>query len=289
MSSGTPNLPLIPDMVAEQFDDMVMLAFQGKQMLAGLHQTHDNVMASVDQFNIMGEVDELDLRAPNSGNVNVQTPDFGQNLATLQGYALGLPLDSMAKVQLRFGQVLWDQYAKGLGLSMGRKQDFILIDEGLVPTGTTPLPVDGGGNLTIKQLKDALEFLQASDGDTEEIEFNIAYTEKQARSLLDETEVTNDQFNSTRVLVNGRISTYLGFKFHIINSKRKAGLPLNGNVRKIFAWRSEAVGVSNGIGFPFVERARETRKLSDLMVGAIFTGATPIQDSGIIPILCQES
>ena len=69
----------------------------------------------------------------------------------------------------------------------------------------------------------------------------IAVSPRQLQKLLEDDHVTSADFNTVRALVDGKIDTFMGFKFIVYNK-----LPLASSVRSCWAWAKTAVklGVS---------------------------------------------
>jgi hypothetical protein len=130
------------------------------------------------------------------------------------------------------------QYAQAAAWAMGRAMDDAII---AAATGTAYTGVDGSTQtaydsnntiavtvrdpgvtsanygLNIAKLLAAKEKLDASDVDPEEERF-IILPARQVTSLLSTTKATNADYTTVKALVEGRIDTFVGFKF--IRSQR---------------------------------------------------------------------
>lgn len=99
---------------------------------------------------------------------------------------------------------------------------------------------NGAGNigLTISKLISASVALDAAEGDEEEERY-ILVAAKQKGNLLATTEATSADYNTVRALYDGKIDTFMGFKF--IHSER---LAKDGNgYTRVIAWRKSAMGL----------------------------------------------
>ena len=135
------------------------------------------------------------------------------------------------------------QYAMAGAWAMGRAIDDEIIsgvfnsnatgENGTTPTGL--LSAFGGGSqvvagnvgasaatgLNIAKLRRAKLILYASEVDIDTEEMYVAITAKQHDDLLNETQAISLDYNSKPVLVDGKIDTFMGFKF--VHSERIPG------------------------------------------------------------------
>lgn len=124
---------------------------------------------------------------------------------------------------------------------------------GLETTTLVPLPstqkvaidyVETGSvansSLTIGKLRQAKFLLDDSDADEDELRV-IAITAKELQALLRVTEVTSADYANVKALVEGKVDTFMGFKFKRVSSKV---MPASGSVRYIPAWVKSGVKMS---------------------------------------------
>jgi hypothetical protein len=58
--------------------------------------------------------------------------------------------------------------------------------------------------------------------------------------------VTSSDYNSVKALMSGEMDTWMGFKWHIIESRSEGGLPGTSTIEG-FAWHKSAIGLAIGI------------------------------------------
>jgi hypothetical protein len=139
----------------------------------------------------------------------------------------------------------------------------------------------GGVNMTTDKIKDAHQMLvQAENEDTE---LYMAISADQETALLNETEITSGDFNTQRVLVNGRLDTWYGFKFI-----RTELLPLISTVRTCFAWCKS--GMKLGIGASDLTRVeqRADKGYSTQAYAKRHYGAVRMNEKAVVRIFCQQ-
>jgi len=99
-----------------------------------------------------------------------------------------------------------------------------------VETGTA-----ANSGLTIAKLRAAKFLFDSNDVDEEE-ERIIVVSAKQLQDLLRTIEVTSQDYNSVRALVDGSLNTFMGFKF-----RRTQLLPKTSTVRSVYAYVKSGV------------------------------------------------
>ena len=197
-------------------------------------------------------------------------------------------------------------YSLNAAWAMGRSIDDEIIraasDDSAVTgntdgtTGTTSLPAaqtiavdyvesgaDTDSNLTVAKLRRARDQFGINDVDMDE-KFHIIVAQSQITALLRDDEVTSADFNTVRALVNGEISTYMGFEF--IRTQR---LTLEtGNVRVCIAY--PASGIMLGIGMDVVARITERadKSFSTYVYYMMTIGATRLEEVKVVEIRCDE-
>lgn len=112
----------------------------------------------------------------------------------------------------------------------------------------------------------------------------IAVGAQQLQDLLKTAEITNDNYNTVRALVQGEVDTFLGFKF--ISTQR---LPIDGSdIRSVFAWHNK------GIKFSMAERKTRmdvlpTRSHALQIRSTMLLGAVRTENKRVVRIYCDET
>jgi hypothetical protein len=152
------------------------------------------------------------------------------------------------------GEVNFDakqESAKAVAMAAGRKVDQVVIDalELLDGSYTNTVGVAIGGantNLNVAKLAEAAKQLDIN-GVPSADRFGVIHTNSH-HSLTQETTVASSDYNSNRVLANGKINDYYGFKFKQIgNLADEDGLALASNVRNNFFFHKSAIGLVMGM------------------------------------------
>lgn len=188
-------------------------------------------------------------------------------------------------------------YVQAHGWAMGRARDDEIIDAFF---GTAYTGVDGStstsflaanqvavaaAGLTIAKLRSAKEILDSSEATDPDEERYIALSAKQVTNLLATTEITSSDYNTVKALVEGKVDTFMGFKF--IRTER---LPVDGSgYRRLMCWVKS--GVKLGIGMnPTARIAERADKRFEMYVYFCQSlGATRMQEEKCVEIKCSES
>lgn len=145
-------------------------------------------------------------------------------------------------------------------------------------------------NLTIGKLRETLQIFENNDMDTEELiqegKLFFAASPKQKQALLRSTEVTSSDFAAVKALVNGDVSTFMGFTF-----KWTTRLPLasgSATDRRCIAWSWDAAVFGTGV---MVNRVDElpTKDYAIQLYTEMELGATRLEEKQVIEIQCDES
>lgn len=168
---------------------------------------------------------------------------------------------------------------------------------------TTPAAVS---NLNVNTLIRVKSKFGVNDIDPD-IQLHIAVTQSQIDSLLRETQVTSSDYNSVKALVEGKVDTFMGFKFH-----RTQRLPTSGtgaflaaidtttgvvtlstgngnNTRRCFAWAEDGIVLSTGLEVNGKITERADKSYSTQVFASMGVGATRLEESKVVAILCTES
>lgn len=141
--------------------------------------------------------------------------------------------------------------------------------------------------LTIGKLRKTKELLDAAENEEDEMR-TCAVTARQITDLLRTTEVTSGDFNTVRALAEGRIDTYMGFKF-----KRCQRLATDGDsYRRVLAYVQSGLLLAVGVGAKdlivrVTERADKSYSTQVFAAGSF--GSVRMEELKIVEIKCDET
>ncbi len=139
-------------------------------------------------------------------------------------------------------------------------------------------------NLTIGKLRRTRFLLTSAEAIADNELVTFVYTASQEQSLLRTTEVTNADYNAVKALVDGKVDTFMGFKF-----VRTELLGKTGNDRRCYAYPKSGMllGVGSDITVRVGERADKSFNVQ-LYAKATF-GSTRMWEEKVIEIACDET
>jgi len=155
-------------------------------------------------------------------------------------------------------------------------------------TGTVANSIGGTTtNMNISKLREAAKILNTKNVPSEGR--HIIIHANSLASMLEQTSVTSSDFNTVKALVQGEISTYMGFQFHILGDRTEGGLPIDGSSdRTLYAFHRDAIGYAEGIA-PKTEVNYIPEKTSWLINAIFSAGSVAIDVDGIVKITARDT
>ena len=173
--------------------------------------------------------------------------------------------------------------------AIGRRDDQIILDawDAASTTLTVAKTVganDGADGTKIRRAKRLLDDQGVPTSDR-----FFVHSPQFLEQLLGNTAATSIDFNNVRLLVDGELDTWLGFKWIMIEARTaEGGLPLAGNDRTNYAVHKTACGLGLNLDKK-VEINYVPEKTSWLVNGLYSAGAVAIDALGIVEIVVDES
>jgi len=268
------------------FDAEVKQAYQGKAQLVGAVRQRRGVEGSTVKFPKVGKgvatarVTQTDVTPMNVGFSNVT--------CTLSDWNAAEYSDVFSQAKINFDER--SELAQVVGAAIGRRQDQLVLDalSAASSTGTVANSIGGSNtNMNISKLREAAKILNAKNVPSDNR--HIIIHANSLAAMLEQTSVTSSDFNTVKALVQGEISTFLGFQFHILGDRTEGGLPIDGsNDRTLYAFHRDAIGYAEGIA-PRVEINYVAEKTSWLVNALFSAGSVAIDSEGIVKITARDT
>ena len=268
------------------FDTEVKQAYQADAVLRNTVRLRTGVTASTHKFPKIGS-GVAQVRVPQT-DVTPLNVTYSQATVTLTDYIAAEYSDifNQAKVNFDERQELVQVVAKAIG----RRSDQMIIDA--LAASSTSLTVatsigGAGTNLNMAKLREAARLLNTANVPAEDR--YILIHASQLSSLLSETSVTSSDFNTVKALVQGDITTFMGFNFVTIGDRSEGGLTGggSGSTRKVYAYHKMAVGMAESMAIRS-EINYIPEKTSWLVSSMFSAGAIAIDAGGCVDITCTE-
>jgi len=266
----------------QEFRDQFQILYQAPRQITGTTLEVHGVVGDAYKWPQMGPATMLPRGAPSSA-IPASDVTHPRITTTFLEFVLNTPTDKFQQAEVNADEMsaLAVQHIKAIG----RREDQFVINAADVSSASTI--VDSGTNLTVDKLREASAQLNAANVDMDDR--TILIHANNLRSLLNEEEVTNSDFNTIKALVAGQLNTFMGFKFITIGDRpNEGGLPKTGNIRTCFVYNKMAMGMVWQLD-PTVEVDWKPELRSHLTISALSAGASALQDAGIVKIDCDET
>ena len=252
-------------------------------------------------YDRIGATDAVEITGRHQDTPLVSTP-HDRRRVSLRDYDWADLIDRQDKLKMLIDPT--SAYAMNAVFAMGRKMDDAIIgaafDYALAgKTGKTTVSfpaanqvavnyVESGsaanGNLTIGKIRRAKEILDAYDNDPDEARI-MTCTANSLHSLLRNIEITSQDYNVVKALVEGKVDTFMGFKF--VRTQRL--LTDGSGYRRHIAWVQSKLllAVSQD---PMVDVGPRRDKRNSMQVYVTMgIGATRMEEQGVVEIKVDEA
>lgn len=184
-------------------------------------------------------------------------------------------------------------YVQAFVASLNRTMDDVLIEAALgdaytgengdtaVALPTAQKIVADSEGFTLAKLKKALKILKTNEADEDEL--YVVWTYAQEEEFLGENQVASVDYNTQRVLVDGSVDAFLGFKF--IRVER---LPITSTTRSCFAFAKSGLLLALGEDVNARITERDDKSYATQVYASMSVGATRMQEEKIVQIDCDE-
>ena len=268
----------------QQFHDNFTNVYQGAAHLGDTTQTVFNAVGDAYKWPIQGE-GLMVARGAYQSLVPVSDLDYEQITTTFNNYVLNLPVDiyQQAELQIDVLSNLGETHAK----AAGRREDQTVISAlsaATLPAGN--VIDDDSKNMSVAKVVKASAILDEQNVDPDDRVLIV--TPSQIQALMAEETATNTLYVNNRVLMNGQIDTFMGFKIITLGTRAEGGIPKAGNIRSCFAWQKSALGRAYSIT-PTTEIEWSAAHQSWLTISRMRLGASALLPKGIVEIKCDET
>ena len=246
-----------------------------------------------------------------------QETEHGRRRVTMSDYFWADLVDKEDKLRLIHDPE--SQYAKAAMMAMGRKIDDIIIEAALGTAyagkegGTPKLLADSNkvgafdgavsSGLNVRTLRAIKKKFNQNEVDMEPL--YIICQAEQIDNLLGETEITSQDYNTVRALVNGEIDTFMGFKFIRLERlpETTAAINFNGTTGQVDPGGAQVIaagarrviacagsGLLLALGSDVKGRIDELpqKHYAKQVYASMSMCATRLEESKIVEVLCKE-
>ncbi len=252
-------------------------------------------------YDRIGATDAVEITGRHQDTPLVSTP-HDRRRVSLRDYDWADLIDRQDKLKMLIDPT--SAYAMNAVFAMGRKMDDTIIGAAFDTaysgkTGQTSVSFPAGnqvavnyvesgsaanGNLTIGKIRRAKEILDAHDNDPDEARI-MTCTANSLHSLLRNIEITSQDYNVVKALVEGKVDTFMGFKF--VRTQRL--LTDGSGYRRHIAWvQSKLLLAVSQDPMVDVGPRRDKRNSTQVYV-TMGIGATRMEEEGVVEIKVDET
>lgn len=259
--------------------------------------------AEFEFYDRIGPTDAVEVKSRHGDTPLISTP-HDRRRVSLRDWDWAELIDKKDKLRMLADPA--SPYTQNAVAALGRKMDDVLIEAAfgtayIGKTGATAVSfaaasdiavnyVESGtaanSNLTVGKLRRARLLLDLSEAANSEDGARLfaVVSPYQIQSLLRTTEVTSEDYNAVKALVNGEIDTFMGFKF--IRTNR---LPVASNIRSCLFFEAQGLLLATGMEITVdVGPRRDKRNSNQIYVSASF-GASRMWEEKVLRVKCDET
>ena len=274
-----------------EFDDMVKHAYQTMGATNGgivnAVTQRNNVVGDTYKFRSMGK--GLANQKPSQADVTPMDISHSLETATLTNWNAPEYTDIFDAAEVNFDEK--QELAHTIAGALHRRQEQLIIDamDAATPGATIATSVGGADtNMNIEKVIAASKELNDAGVPIDQ-DRHIATSAQGLQFMLLETQVGSADYNSVQSLMTGTLDYWMGFHWHIIESRDEGGLTVAaGDVRQNYAWHKSAVGLATGIDIT-TKVDWVPQKTSWLCNGMMKSGAAIRDTAGLILINADET
>lgn len=283
----------ITEAFVQQFrDNFLHLAQQKESRLESCVRVETNVVGVSFKFDRIGATSAQKKTTRHGDTPLIETP-HSSRFADLADHEWADLIDNMDKAKMLADPT--SDYLRAGHAAMNRsKDDVIIVCFGAAArsgvSSTVALPAGqkiahGGAGLTKAKLITAKKLFRKNEADQEAgEELYLAYGNEQLEDLLNDTTLTNTEYNTVLSMVNGTLPPSL-FGFKPVPIER---LPLSGGIRNCYAWAKSGVGLAIGVNIQAKVSERADKSYSVQPYICMSLGAVRIEDEKVVEIGAQE-
>lgn len=288
----------VSDLIKEGFNHAVTLDIQQKgTKLAGCVRLETQTVERY-FYDQIAPTEAQDVTSRHADTPLIQTK-FDRRMVTLITSDWGDLIDREDQLKLLADPT--SAYALNAAYALGRKQDQRIIAAALGDASTgakgetkVALPAsqkiavtEGSADtgLTIEKLRMARLLLDDADVDDSEEQYCVL-SAKQVSDLLTTTEVTSEDYNTVKALVDGKVNTFMGFNIIRVSSALLPTDSSNNRTVICFAKSGILMGSLGKIKTDITTRA--DKRMATQVYASMSCGATRMEEKKVVSIMCKE-
>ena len=270
-----------------------MLSQQRGSRLTNCVDVETGAFGEEEYFDQYGE-DVANVKASRNADVEYAADDYKRRRVSFTDVYWSKLIDKEDKLAMLIDPT--SGLMKAGAWAIGRKIDDLIIAafSGTAYTGkaggtettftaANQVAINGTAGLTVAKLISAKELLDAADVDPDEERY-IAVAASQISDLLNTTEVKSIDYNSVKALVEGKVDTFMGFKF--IRTQR---ITISSTTRTVIAWAKTGIKLAKRNSMTAKLDVIPTKHYATQAYASISCGATRMDEEKCVEVACYEA
>ena len=262
------------------FDSEVKHAFQSAGSLRDTVTIRNNVVGDIYKFRKMGK--GLANQKPSQADVTPMDVSHSLISCTLGNWNAPEYTDIFDQAEVNFDEKT--ELASTIAGALGRRLDQLIIDALGAESSPAGTIAHGSGGMTLAKVITSSKHL--NDKGVPSGDRHIAVSADGLEDLLNLATITSSDYNSVKALMAGDLNTFMGFNWHVIESRTEGGLPYGSSNWEGFAWHKSAIGLAIGLDIS-TEVNYVAQKTSWLCNGVMKAGAVSRDGDGIVSVSYQ--
>jgi hypothetical protein len=287
-------------MVQQYGTNFRLLYQQRKSRFEAWCQMEGGIVGQSKSVERLGKTEAYDILTRHGDTQYVQTP-HSRRWIDLQDKGWADLVDELDKIKMLADPT--SPYSALAVSALNRAKDDIILtaargnarsNAGLLALPTTQKIAVGATSLTLAKLLATKEILDAnevdddasSDGQNDTMATRvIGVNSKMLTNLYGTTEIKSIDYNSVKALAQGKIDTFLGFKF--VRTERLFR-DVAATTRFALAWSKGCVGFGLGKDITASVDTLPTKNYSAQVYARMSAGGARLEDEGVVEIACLE-
>ncbi len=264
----------------QQFDSEVKHAFQSSGKLRDTVTVRNGVIGDIYKFRAMGK--GLANQKATSADVVAMGVSHSLINCTLANWNAPEYSDIFDQAEVLFDER--QELAETIAGALGRRLDQLILDALDAATPAASI-AHGSAGLTLAKIIQTSKEL--NDKGVPSGDRHFVTSAAGMEDMLGDSTITSADYNNVRALMAGDLDTFMGFKFHTIESRTEGGLDIATSIREGFGYHKSALGLAVGIDIK-TEVNYIAQKTSWLCNGVMKAGAVARDGNGIVSVSWSE-
>lgn len=308
----------ITEAFVQEFTSNIMMLSQQQGSKLRSFVRNESINGKAKAFDRIGRVDMVEKTSRHSDTPQLDTP-HSRRWMFLRDFEWADLIDDQDKIRIlneptseyvmaamwAAGRTMDDRIIESADASIKTGEDIGSGADAVMPNTQKVAAIDGAGNfdnLNVDALRSMKRIFDANDID-ESQERYIACTASQIFALLGDDRITSGDYNTVKALVDGKIDSYMGFKFirlqrvltqtTALSASPTTGVVGSGNsvagFRKVIAFTKPSLILGLGQDVKSRISERDDKSYATQAYVCMSIGATRMEEEQVGLILCRES